>query len=201
MERIDDGAGEYQDQLENPGTNIVVDFNYGAAGDSAVSEADGLPGNPARRGRYEGTAPRPDAQMHRRLSSLLRMLIESPHFRNSGQILEIEGRRSIPVRNFFVPILSIDRPHIGGHLGLWGLISDARYDSNGTLWLNSGGRDHISFGLSPQIAPDVISRFHVSDLEDLAGAYVLVFGTPQVSSNGKLYCIVDGIECIALRLT
>lgn len=105
-----DGPGEQQDQLHNPGNTIVVDFNYGAAGDYEVQEDNRLPENRGRRGRYQGNGQRPNARTHRRLRPLLRDLINVEAFRNSEQIIEIHGQPEIAVRDFFVPFLNVTNP-------------------------------------------------------------------------------------------
>ena len=196
----EDGRGEDQDLLLNPGNRIVVDLNYGAAGEPVVREADGLPPNRGRRGRYEGEGPRPQARMHRRLGPLLRILIEVPAFRDSDQILEIAGHPDTPVRDFFVPLLDVTSGHNGHFHGYWGMLSDARRDDNGTLWLNSGGRRSISFCLGALHVDGLYQQYGIEEEEDLAGAYILVLGSPAVSQSGKVYCDLSEHENFTIRL-
>lgn len=195
-----DGQGTDQDALNNPGGRIVVDFNYGAQEQPEHEEAPGLPRNPNRRGRFVGEGDRPDARMHRRLSTLLRNLVEAPNFSQSDQLLEIEGRDEIAVRDFFVPLDAVSEEHARMYRGFWGMISDARFAADGTLWLNSGGRDDVSFCVDEEHVDAIYDRYGVDDEEDIAGAYVLVFGTLRVSQNGKLYCLVTNPGYMALRL-
>lgn len=195
-----DGRGEDQDQLLNPGNRIVVDLNYGAAHQPVVREEEGLPRNRERRGRYGGERGRPQARMQRRLSTLLRNLIEIPEFRQSDQILEIEGYPEITVRDFFVPLLEVTTDHEGQFLGYWGMLSDARRAYDGTLWLNSGGRDAISFCLDEHLVTPLFERYGIEDEEGLAGAYILVLGTPSVSQRSKVYCDLAIHEHMTMRL-
>lgn len=199
--RLEDGVGDDQDVLHNPGNRIVVDLNFGAQAQTEHIDGAGRTRNPGRGGRYVGDGFRPDAQMHRRLSTLLRTLIEAPAFRNSDQIIEINGHGEIAARNFFVPLLSASTQYAGLFRGYWGLLSDARFSEDHTLWLNSGGRDNISFCLSSEYVGVITQRYRVEDEEDLAGAYILALGTCRVSQNGKLYCVIDEPAYMALRLT
>lgn len=196
----EDGRGDYQDQLFNAGNRIVVDLNYGAAGAPVVQEAGGLPPNRNRRGRFEGDGNRPQARMHRRLSSLLRNLIEIPAFQQSNQILEIEGYQEIAVKDFFVPLLDVTSDYRNRFRGYWGMLSDGRKAYDGTLWLNSGGRDSISFCLDEHLVAPLFQRYGLEDEEDLAGAYILVLGSPSVSQRNKVYCDLSVNEHMAMRI-
>lgn len=198
--RVIDGHGEVVDVIDNPGERIVVDLNFGAQL-HVHAEPNVGPGNArARAGVHAGGNSQNSARMHRRLSSLLRTLIESPHFRTSAQILEILGRE-IPVRDFFVPLLNIGAQHRNSMKGFWGMLSDVGAGQPGTVWLNSGGRDDISFCIDEQSFAAVCNRFHITDIEEFSGAYILVIGEARVSQNGKLYCVIENQDMVSLRLT
>jgi hypothetical protein len=199
-DRQEDGAGEDQDALNNAGTRIVVDFNFGAHDHQDHVETPGLTPNRNRLGRYSGDGTRPDAEMHRRLSSLLKTLIHAPNFRHSDQIIAIEGRPEIPARHFFISLLDADDSCAGRFGGYWGLLSDAKPTGDGGLWLNSGGLDNISFCLSAIDANEIRRRYQIQEDEDFSGAYILIFGTPKISQNGKLYCIVADAAHMVLKL-
>lgn len=83
------------------GRNIVVDFGYG----SPQPIDAGWRGS-AENGINNFGAPRPSTSTHRRLSSLLRLLIESSTLQNSDQLVEAHGERGMPARDFFVPLLT-----------------------------------------------------------------------------------------------
>jgi len=137
--------------------------------------------------------------MHRRLSTLLRNLIHSEDFRNSDQLIAIaEGE--FRVREFFVEFSEITDEYEGRYRGYWGLISDAASsrDEPSSLWLNSGGRDDVSVVIDAASTREFYERFPLDDLEDLAGAYALVFGELRVSRNGKKYLAVGDISKITV---
>jgi len=195
----DDGTGNDQDQLYNPGKRIVVDFNVGATNQPIHIETPDLPPNRNRRGSYRGAGSRPDAQMHRHPSTLLRDLMEVPAFRQSEQIMVIEGHDEIPVRDFFVLLTDVSRRHVGLYRGFWGKLSDARFDEDKTLWLNSGSWKNMSFCLRAEQVDDIYARYNVNDEEDFAGAYILVFGTLcESKKNGKLFCRIENPEFMVM---
>lgn len=193
------GADYGHNAPNNPGGRIVVDFNYGTPVHPAHSEMAGSVPTSGRTGAY---ADRSDARTHRRLSSLLRYLIESPAFGNSDQIIETDGHNGIAARDFFIPMRSADQRYLGQFGGYWGLISDVRFsDDRRTLWFNGGGQSNFSFCLDSEFVGDLNQRYRVADEEDLAGAYILVIGVLRISHEGKLYCVIEDVGSMALRPT
>lgn len=199
-EHNDEGLGDDQNILENPGQRIVVDFNFGAQQNVSHNDPNGVAKIGGRGGRFVGGGARPNAAMHRRLSTILRNLIASDQFRKSHQILEIEGVGEFRVADFFVPFYSIAPMHEGLYRGYWGMVADARFGQTGTLWLNSGGRDDVSLLVPEEFVDEIYQRFSIDDEEDMAGAYALVFGTLRNSQNGKMYVQVETPGSVALRL-
>jgi hypothetical protein len=200
-EQIFDGEGTDLDVLNNPAERIVVDLAYGTPPREIHSDPAEGSGHTGRAPRYVGGNHRPDARMHRRLSSLLRTLIEAPHFAQSKQLLEIAGQTEIAVCDFFIPLSFANQRLQGQFRGWWGLISDAKRDGNETIWLNGGGRGMISFCIPPEMETQVLDRFRLEDIEQLAGAYVLVIADLRISQNGKMHCVINSPNHIAIRLT
>ena len=193
--RPDDGIDD-PDALVQSGRKIVVDFNYGTSSQpSYFIEA-------AKHNYDYANGYRPDAPAYRRLSSLLRTLIKSPDFRTSDQRIEALDQPEMAVRDFFVPLLSVSEAHNGLTRGYWGLISDARMsDDRKTVWFNSGGLDTISFCMDTKHLEEFNRRYRFHDAEDLAGAYILVMGTVHVSPIFKIFCVIEELDHMALRLT
>jgi hypothetical protein len=196
-ERLEECAGDDLDALHIPSGKIIVDFSYGTpelpvhdAGSDHASIID----------RTARNSDRTDAQAHRRLSSLLRMLIGLPAFRTSDKTIEINGLGQIAARDFFVPLEFTGRQYSDLFRGYWGLITDAQRTDDGSIWLNSGGRKSISFCIDSKFVDLMNKRYRLESLEDLAGAYILAFGISYVSANGKLHVIIQGPEYISLRL-
>lgn len=197
--RVIHGQGEIAEIIYNPGERIVVDLVFGAQ-QHVHAEPDFNPiRGTARAGIHIGDNAANNARMHRRLSTLLRTLVESPEFRNSHQVLEILGNE-IQVRDFFVPLLEIQPHHLNVTRGFWGMLSDVGADQNGTIWLNSGGRGNISFVIDDNSFRQVCERFNINEEEDFSGAYILVIGEARLSQNGKIYCSIQDPNMVCIRV-
>jgi len=90
--------------------------------------------------------------------------------------------------------------NIGTYHGYWGMIPDARRDANGTLWFNSGGREDVNILLDQEHIEGSYQRFSIDDEEDIAGAYLLVFGELATARSGKGYVVITDPSRVALRL-
>lgn len=192
------GIADDEDEFVNDGNRIVIDLNFGGRQDTHL---DGNP-NARRRprgGNHVGDGGPGTAVMHRRPSGLLRMLVDAPNFRYSDQIIEIANEAPMPVRDFCVELNDVSPQYERQFRAYWGELTDAGLGSNGTLWLNSGGREQVSFGLKPEHQTAVMQRYRLHNYEEFAGAYILVFGYLAVSGNGKMYCIIEDLEFLALR--
>jgi hypothetical protein len=115
--------------------------------------------------------------------------------------MEIPECGEISASNFFVPILDVTVQYAGQFRGYWGHVTDAKYDFDQKLWLNGGGRDNVSFCIQTRDIGEIFARYGIQNLEDFAGAYVLVFGMLQISRPGKRYCIIADPRYVALHLT
>lgn len=198
-QRVENEGGD-EDRLRNPGQNIVIDLNYGAASRVNVDvEPNDQEGASEGRGRHVGNRPRPNANMQRRLSTLLRNLINSEEFRNSQQQITLAENEPTTVASFFVNFVDVDDQHDYQFHGYWGLLADARLGNNGNLWLNSGGRGNTSCLIKAGDVDTFYQRHNIDDVEDFAGAYVLVLGEKNTSQNGKPYVVANGLERVALQ--
>lgn len=185
-----------------PSSKIIIDFRYGTTiSPDSIFNAGCIPIQEGLASGYNFDQPHTHIYYRQRLSSLLRKLIESPLFCNSDQIIRIEGRGEVSARNLFMLLQSATH-HFSGHFkGYWGVISDAKFALDRSLWFNSGGNDNISFCLDSKFVEGIINRYGIRDLEDISGAYILVFGISHITPNGKLWCLIDDPALMALRLT
>lgn len=68
----------------------------------------------------------------------------------------------------------------------WGPIASAKNTSDGKVWLNSGSQyGSASVAIFEDVASEFLNLFQIDDLEDLAGAYILVAGRCLYSDGGK----------------
>jgi hypothetical protein len=198
-QRIEHDGGD-EDKIKNLGQNIIIDLNYGAKPktNTDIDQSANENGSGAR-GNHVGNNPRPNAHMQRRLSTLLKNLINSSDFRNSTQTISLEDKVTMSVSKFFVNFIDIDDSHSSEFRGYWGLITDAKYDNTKNLWLNSGGRGKASCLIQAELVDQFLTRNHIVDIEDFAGTYLLFLGTKYKSQHGKPYIVADGIERMALQ--
>ena len=188
--------GDEHEAIDLPNGKIIVDFNIGGSSYPPTGFRSGSDNYNVSEGF------RQEAETHRRLRPLLRLLVESSEFRNSNQPIEVFDHSAIPVRDFFVPMLSVTEQHIGLCRGYWGLLSTVRIaDDQQSIWFNSGGKDNLSFRLDIRFLPYFTNWYRVSDEEDFSGAYILVVGTLRSAPHKRFYCEIEELEFMALRLT
>jgi len=194
------GESDVEDEVFTTGQRIVVDFNFGAT-------ATGLEAQPARgpadngnqrEHNLGGITPRNIA--NRRMSSILRALISSEQFRTSPRVITIVGQDDFISTDFFVNFADVTETHIGRYHGFWGMIPDAR-ESGNTLWFNSGGPDNVSVLLDERFLNDTAQRFQVEGADDIAGAYLLVFGELKRSRRtDKKHVVITDPSRFTLKL-
>jgi hypothetical protein len=190
-----------EDDVVNRGECIEVDFAFGAPLRNHVNEEGAVFASGTGR-QGSGQAGARTQTRQRRLSTLLKNLILSDDFRRSEQLISVQSG-VFKVRDFFVPFACAEVDELDRMRGYWGLVSDAAQsgDQPPSLWLNTGGRQDLSVVVDSSLTDDFTQRFPIQELEDLAGAYVLVFGYLRVSKNAKKYIAVSDISRITLNKT
>ena len=178
-----------------PAGKIVVDFGFGSPAQfQAASQREADPDAFFHSGQTE-------AKVQRRPSSLLKLLVSFAEFRASTQPIVVHGCSDFTVADFFVPVTAVSERFIGQFRGFWGVISDLRFnDEKTTVWFNCAG-SRVSFCLNSRYLDEIVQRHRPRDAEDFAGAYILVIGWLNIAQNGKLYCVIDGIEHMAIKFT
>lgn len=187
-----------QDERLNRGDHIVLDLRLEGGSD------EGSPGgDPAQRRHGQGRVHIGNGQrqalMYRRLRTVLRNLARSESFSRSSQIIEVTGLVSLRASDFFVHFDDVGPEHFGKFLGLWGTLSDARL-SGETIWLNTGGPRMPSIPVDAIDETTLLMLSRGSELEDLAGAYVLALGKVDQSVGGKRYVAIRDLSYIAVIL-
>lgn len=196
------GAGgvDANEPIFNVAERIIIDLPPLDGG-----EADEV-GGAERRRRGVGRAFGADGGVaanatHRRLSSLLRRLNQDPRFQSyDTPIRPPGGHDETTVREFFVRFDSARQRANGQFKGLWGMITDASYDVDGSLWLNTGARSDISFVISQPLIGAFLARWRVEDLESLSGAQALILSMARESMRGKIFASIDDLRFLALDI-
>lgn len=126
------------------------------------------------------------------LRRILHRLVQSPKFsesnsnivfyKNAEEVM-ISGAISATVCGF--ENISKDNNH-DKTMFYWGPIASAKNTPDGKIWLNSGSQyGSASLAIFEDAASGFIKLFQIDDLEDLAGAYILVAGRCLYSDGGK----------------
>lgn len=198
-----DGADGDAYECINRGQIIQIDLNNGA---DALGGIDPGPGQARQRvggraHRLPGDIPR-EGRTHRRLSSLLRLLVTVPEFRNSTQLVVLAGHDPVRVCDFFKPFQEqADGP--GDFGGYWGQISFTRASGGGNagpqLWLLMDGDNSINCHLDETLTPALLQRASVETREALRGMYLLVLKSPYAMRTGKYALKIRDTLHIAFR--
>lgn len=126
------------------------------------------------------------------LRRILLRLVQSPEFRTSNRkIVFYKNADEVmiqgDVKNIVVSFDDINKEsHHEQTMFYWGPIASAGKTEDGKIWLNSSRAYHsASISIFSDISEEFLKLFQVSDLEDLAGAYVLVAGKCYFTGQGE----------------
>lgn len=133
-----------------------------------------------------------ESAQHFTLRRILLRLVQSQDFRASSRsIVFYKNKEEVliqgQVRNIVASFADIEFDQHNDRLMLfWGPIASAGITIDGKLWLNSSDRNQgASVAIFPDIVGDFLSSFGIEDLDELAGAHVLVAGKCYFASTGK----------------
>lgn len=197
---VDDRRGEPTSAEEEvaAGDDIVVrlDQERGTEVDVAEVQAPPLPGAGGGGRTFAIPGQARESAQHFTLRRILLRLIQSPDFRTSRrQIALYKDEKSTLVRGEVRHVVAafdeVQPIHNGGNQLFWGPIASAGRTADGKIWLNSSARyQGVSVAIFQDIAEEFLSAFNIADLDDLAGAHILVAATCYVATTGKivLYC-------------
>lgn len=193
------GGTDVTEPIFNDAGQIIIDL---PRPDREPGEADVGGAEYRRRGAgrlYGGDGGVGTNATRRRLTTLLRRLTTEPHFQSYDTVIRPpDDHPPTTVREFFVPFENARVRALGQYKGLWGLITDASYGTEGALWLNTGDRSSISFVVSAELVPDFLARWDLADTESIAGAQALILATPRRSQNGKLFAPIGDLRHVVL---
>jgi len=200
-EKVSTQGYESVQALKNKDDVYVVDFNFGQdeARVNPIKPNDENNNSKKKRGTYRkfGEASgEGKSEWSRRLSTLLKTLMEDPKFARSTAHIKVFGVQK-PIRNFFYntnKFASYSDKLTPGKFPtfFWGSIWDADEGADGTIWLNTG---EDSSDLSVKIPKDVFkvlkTKCKLSNDEpfkELCGSWFLLYGWYNKSNTtGKPY--------------
>lgn len=202
-EQTDNGLGDDQDRLVNPGNRIILDLNSGKAEPYRHNDPNEDANASGRGGRFNGEGSRPNAVTHRNLKGILRELITSEEFGKSLQTIEIPGLGDFRVCDFFVPFRAVTEKHCNKKpQGCWGKIASVGvYSADESLWLNSGDYSSVSVRVPEEFIAELFRRLAINDKAALAGAHMLALGELRITDNSnKKYVRLTNLAYIAVDL-
>ncbi|MBN3813356.1 hypothetical protein [Paraburkholderia sp. Ac-20347] len=174
------------------GDLIVVDLDQESGGNIDVTPVQPPPtGDGEGGGRtYVLRGPNRQSAQHFTLRRILLRLVQSPEFRNSDRQIHLhksDGEVLVggPVRQIVTSFDEIRAERHNDVLALyWGPIASVGRTTDGKLWLNSSDRySGASVVIFEDIVDDFLQTFGITDLDDLAGAHVLVAGRCTVRAG------------------
>ncbi|WP_165677288.1 hypothetical protein [Metapseudomonas otitidis] len=206
---VDDERGdgsEVVDQVQSSG-DIVVRLSEDQGGPIDVPDRPNAPVGPEWAGGRSHQIRGRDLYSTQQFSlrRVLHRLVQSPDFRlsmNNISFFRPDGRPLIQgqVRNVTRAFSEITANDTEDAKFFWGPITSARRTDDGKIWLNSSPQyQSVSVAIFEDIAEDFLEAFGIDDLDDLAGAHVLVTGRCSLSGPrgikpviwcGALYQIV-----------
>ena len=126
------------------------------------------------------------------LRRILHRLVQSSAFReSSSNIIFYKNSEDIMLSGKVSDIVDgfeeiTKSKHNDKTMFYWGPIASAKKTPDGKVWLNSGGQySSVSVAIFEDVAQEFLTLFDVDELEDLAGAYVLVAGRCHYTGNGE----------------
>ena len=171
---------------------IVLDFAYGGWDGSAQGTGSSRADSFVRKNQ-SGVMPAGSSAVssHRRLSTMLRNILEMPDFVQSPQTLYVQGIGQTRVCDFFVNFEQLNQTHLGRLLGHWGALSNVGQGNSGELWLNTGdvGSGNVSICVPARLVNALYERYAIRSGSTWSpgSCFALVAGTVHLSQSGKPY--------------
>ncbi|NQY65490.1 MAG: hypothetical protein HRT38_17595 [Alteromonadaceae bacterium] len=187
--------------------DVTTEEDQVAAGDTIIVRLDQEQGgqvevkdvlSPPKEGQGEGgrtfiiKGKNRESSQQFTLRRILHRLVQSPKFRESNSnIIFYKNAKDIMLSGQVSDIVCgfekiTKNKHDGKTMFYWGPIASSRKTSDGKVWLNSGSQySSVSVTIFADIAQEFLTLFDVDELEDLAGAYVLVAGRCHFTGNGE----------------
>lgn len=188
-----DDATSEEDEI-SAGDTIIVRLDEEDGGSVAVPEVQ----KPPKAGQGVGgrtfvvKGKNRESSQQFTLRRILHRLVQSPKFsesksnivfyKNAGEVM-ISGDIGSTVCGFE----SISKKFNNNKtMFYWGPIASAKNTDDGKIWLNSGDQySSASVAIFEDVANEFMSLFQIDELEELAGAYILVAGRCLYSDGGK----------------
>lgn len=192
------------EEMPKEDQSIRIDFNYGAHESYLKKSEEGVQEEYDNKNNSSIATATAKTQVSRRLSSLLKLLLQENSLANQDIRIASEFYEDpIMAKRLFKRTKDIIDVSNGKVLGVFGQIVSTGV-SDQSLWLNfTNDIKDFSIVIDSSIVNDFLARFsEVKKIEeigdDLNGLYVLCFGDVKKSSKNKLYVSCDDLKNIVL---
>ncbi|WP_345980874.1 hypothetical protein [Sulfurimonas sp. HSL3-2] len=208
-ETVTGALSDDEKEYFNSGKELVLDLNFGAQISRHIDDTDeDNLDNKSRAGHHSNKNGQAPAKSHRRLSTILKALMEDENYFNSSNLkIDLEGY-SYSSKNLFKNFNELTNEYVDDILNnkpntrraIWGMISDAQLDKKTieSIWINTGGNDTVSILIDEKISKSFLERFKIKELEDLSGKYILAIGKLNKSKNNKIFLKLQNIAYVTV---
>lgn len=153
------------------------------------------------RSRSGGDRTRSSSSVSRGPQKLLEQLVHWPSFKTSSMTLRMpdNDRTEMAVHDAFVRFESATlEQHTAQWHGFWGIVRPLSYWQQGETYFSNFGGLNQSFRIAihRNHVPEILSRYRLSRIEELAGHYLLLFDWARESTSGRFIADVNGINYI-----
>lgn len=182
-----------------PGQTLVLDLNYGAHPISIGIER-GVMRSSSEAHENANLSPGGVIPFRTlRLRSVLKHLMMFEEFSRTPMPVLLPGQRhAMPANELFKQAQMVSAFDVRSFAAFWGQITWANIDRGSSLWLNFGGPHQMSVLIPPHFLSDFMVRYDVQFPQDFKGAFVLVLGQLNSSSQGKPYLLLNELAAIAV---
>lgn len=189
--------------LNNPGQHFLLTLRLPKPpAPKQPSNDPALVGQGNRAGAHTKWGDRQESSSSIGAKECLINLALVPSYRESTTTIALtRNSPAIAVKDFFIRFVDASAADTRVVHGFWGTFTNARPTTAGspTLWLNTGGREHLSVLVEKDIQKDLLAAYGLDGIEDLMGAWVLIVDELQeAKSTKKLYLKPDKAAKITL---
>lgn len=201
----DDDSDRTVAHWEQQNTTLIVRILTDQEEGSDDSAAIGEPEDSESRSRSGGERTRSTNSVSRGPQKLLEQLVHWPSFKTSSLTLRMPdpNRTEVAVHDAFVRFedAQVER-HTQRWHGFWGVLRPLRFWARGSCYYSNFGPAESDFRISihESHVPDILHRYSLANIEDLAGHYLLLFDIARQSSSLRFTADVNSVNHIGFLL-
>lgn len=169
---------------------------------SGVNDVSGEEASDQRtRSSRSGGGAQRDGNVRRGPQRILELLVNSPTFRTSASVVRFRDGSELPVHDAFVDFLRADSvTDVERWKGFWGVLPvPSRWEYGSSYYFNFGPHDSdFRIALSDQTSAEVLARYGLSSVFEMAGCRFLLFDIARLSNSGRFTADIRSVNHIGL---